>query len=160
MLLGIVQARALCSKMSNTDQKRSITDQQQALIYYIYKIGDITVKVALSSSSLPWSQPSNQKLLISCCQKQNLQNECQVMLSATIKLLILWISDIFMSNLNYVQETFWKKETMNNINNIKKILHFLQYRTKHHHIQKKCLNTTTHDNNQKNWSISKRLLAN
>lgn len=96
--------------MSNTDQKRSITDQQQALIYYIYKIGDITVKVALSSSSLPWSQPSNQKLFISCCQKQNLQNECQVMLSATIKLLILWISDIFMSNLNYVQETFWKKK--------------------------------------------------
>lgn len=110
VLLGIVQARALCSKMSNTDQKRSITDQQPALIYYIYKIGDITVKVALCSSSLPCSQPSNQKLLISCCQKQNLQNECQAMLSATVKLLILWISNIFMSNLNYVQETFWKKK--------------------------------------------------
>lgn len=41
-------------------------------------------------------------------------------------------------------------EKRNNVSFKKKILHFLQYGTKHHHIQKKCLNTTTHDNNQKN----------
>lgn len=53
----LVQARALCSNMSSTDQKQFVTEQEAALIYHIYKVGISGLRCSSRQTNI-WSFPA------------------------------------------------------------------------------------------------------